>query len=324
MPVIFESGITSVEGRYTDIDAYIEVCRHGDLDICQLSQGVNEAVIFQCAAEGFRFASAAHSKTTEHHAYNASPGLTFALPETTIDSINFLGKLHTTDTLVVIPENAEFFAIGPDNTAMYSVSLSFELIESVCRRWLPRGATLSYPSSTALYTLHSDQAAALRQALRRLRALLGSCNCSCQTLAVTEHLEWFVIPSLIAVLTDYRPAILSRGKFGTHDSLEGVLSLIHENLDAPPRISELADRCGISSRTIQLLFSRHIGLTPKAYINVKRLNGARKHLRASARKNGRVSDAANAMGFWHMGQFARDFKQLFGYHPSHSCDLFEP
>jgi transcriptional regulator GlxA family with amidase domain len=30
----------------------------------------------------------------------------------------------------------------------------------------------------------------------------------------------------------------------------------------------------------------------------------------------KIADAANAWGFWHMGQFAKDYRTLFGELPS--------
>lgn len=322
MAVAFESGISSVKGRYIDIEAYIEVSKHGDLEICQLSPGVNEAVFHQSVADGFRFVNASHSKTTEHHVYNASPGLTFALPVESVGPINFLGKVCSPDTLVCIPENAEFFVIGPENTEMYSLSLDFGLVESLTRRMLPRGAKFSYPNSTTLYSLHSSQASDLRRGLRRLKSLTEINNCIFQPITVMEQLEAHVVPRLIEALSG-RPLPLSTGKFGGHQALGGLLALIHNNLDAPPSVNELADSCGVTPRTVQLLFSRHIGLSPKAYINMKRLNGSRRVLASSKGEVGRVSEAANSMGFWHMGQFSRDFKRLFGCCPSEFSELVE-
>ena len=49
-----------------------------------------------------------------------------------------------------------------------------------------------------------------------------------------------------------------------------------------------------------------------AYINAMRLNGARRELMNRLK----VNEAANAWGFWHMGQFAKDYRKLFGELPS--------
>jgi AraC family ethanolamine operon transcriptional activator len=44
-----------------------------------------------------------------------------------------------------------------------------------------------------------------------------------------------------------------------------------------------------------------------------RLNGVRRELRSTAAT---VQDAAARWGFWHLGQFSRDYKRQFGELPS--------
>ncbi len=63
-------------------------------------------------------------------------------------------------------------------------------------------------------------------------------------------------------------------------------------------------------------------MAPKTYINAVRLNGVHKQLRARQRGQIHVTDAANHWGFWHMGQFAADYRKLFGENPSATlgCD----
>jgi len=49
-----------------------------------------------------------------------------------------------------------------------------------------------------------------------------------------------------------------------------------------------------------------------------RLNGARRDLRNAASCHATVQDIAAAWGFWHLSQFASDYKDLFGELPSAS------
>jgi AraC family ethanolamine operon transcriptional activator len=46
------------------------------------------------------------------------------------------------------------------------------------------------------------------------------------------------------------------------------------------------------------------------------LNGVHRDLRKANLDGKRISDVANDWGFWHMGQFAADYKKLFGELPS--------
>ena len=84
----------------------------------------------------------------------------------------------------------------------------------------------------------------------------------------------------------------------------------------PTTVLELCQLAGVSERTLQYLFRQKYGISPKAYIKLVRLNGVRRVLyRADPRKT-RIVDIANIWGFWHMGQFAKDYKKYFGELPT--------
>ena len=80
-------------------------------------------------------------------------------------------------------------------------------------------------------------------------------------------------------------------------------------------VAQIVRATGCSERTLQYAFKEHFGIGPKAYLIRRRLNGARDAL---ARNDGptAIADVANEWGFWHMGQFAKDYRALFGELPS--------
>lgn len=84
----------------------------------------------------------------------------------------------------------------------------------------------------------------------------------------------------------------------------------------PPPMAEICKQAGVSQRTLQYAFQDVYHMTPKAYLNAIRLNGVRRQLRALTQQSTRVADSANEWGFWHMGQFAKDYLRLFGETPS--------
>ena len=81
------------------------------------------------------------------------------------------------------------------------------------------------------------------------------------------------------------------------------------------RVRDVCESTGIPIRTLDRAFKSHFGVTPKTYINLVRLNRVRSSL-SSGISDIRVADIANRWGFWHMGQFARDYKRAFGELPS--------
>lgn len=57
-------------------------------------------------------------------------------------------------------------------------------------------------------------------------------------------------------------------------------------------------------------------MSPKAYMQSKRFNSVRQNLRAADPTNSNVWEIAAEWGFWHMGQFARDYRSFFNELPS--------
>jgi AraC family ethanolamine operon transcriptional activator len=82
-------------------------------------------------------------------------------------------------------------------------------------------------------------------------------------------------------------------------------------------LSELCKESKVSERTLQYAFKDRYGLTPKEYIKNYNLRMVRNKLKMS-RKGARIQDVASEFGFWHMGQFASDYKRHFGELPSES------
>ena len=90
---------------------------------------------------------------------------------------------------------------------------------------------------------------------------------------------------------------------------------IQENLKNPPSIGELSRIVGISERSLHRSFKERFGVSPKAYVQIMRLNGVRGDL--LGRTGGKsVSDTAMEWGFYHLGRFSRQYNRMFGELPS--------
>ena len=99
-----------------------------------------------------------------------------------------------------------------------------------------------------------------------------------------------------------------------------ALAVIEQSLGSSPipptTVRELCQLTRVSERTLQYLFKQKYGLTPKAYLKLVRLNGVYRALYKAGSQKAKIADLANEWGFWHMGQFAKDYKAQFGELPS--------
>jgi len=81
-------------------------------------------------------------------------------------------------------------------------------------------------------------------------------------------------------------------------------------------VQDLCEATGVSLRSLGRAFQERFGVTPKQYLTARRLNEVRRELLAADPASHRVTEVAGRWGFWHMGQFAADYRRLFGELPS--------
>ena len=94
-----------------------------------------------------------------------------------------------------------------------------------------------------------------------------------------------------------------------------ALALIVEASDAPLTVREVCRSVGVCERTLRYAFQEQLGVSPKQYLQLVRLDRVRRDLRLAA-PSIKIADIANRWGFWHMGQFAADYRRQFGELPS--------
>jgi AraC-like DNA-binding protein len=92
--------------------------------------------------------------------------------------------------------------------------------------------------------------------------------------------------------------------------------VVEENPDQPLYIPELCKAIGVSERTLRVCCQEQLGVGPKRYLLLRRLNLARRALRAATVDATTVTEIATRYGFWHFGRFAGEYNSLFGEPPS--------
>jgi AraC family ethanolamine operon transcriptional activator len=86
-----------------------------------------------------------------------------------------------------------------------------------------------------------------------------------------------------------------------------------------PETIQIGDLCAalhLSRRTLQRAFTETLGMGPAHYLMLKRLAAVRTELRRSDPLEVTVTDVATKYGFWELGRFAHEYRQLFRERPS--------
>ena len=170
------------------------------------------------------------------------------------------------------------------------------------------GEDLSAPDVTQLVTPTvpcCDQFKALHQAI--LTAPMAS------ELEVQRALRMQMIERLIECLVtgDIQPASWA---FRSHAAIMRRFHLyVEEQGDRPVHVPELCQAIGVPERTLRYCCEQKLGMSPRAYLTLRRLILVRRALLHGAAS---VANAARQYGFWHLGRFAQAYRAQFGELPS--------
>ena len=94
-----------------------------------------------------------------------------------------------------------------------------------------------------------------------------------------------------------------------------VLDYIQSHVREVITINELCRACATTSRTLERVFREEFSVTPKRYLTLLKLSGIRHEL-CQLNQEKSIRDIAISWGFWHMSQFAQDYKNHYGELPS--------
>lgn len=117
---------------------------------------------------------------------------------------------------------------------------------------------------------------------------------------------------LASILVDQGVQERPKLKAGTIAKIHYAKDILLMHLENPPSMLELAQRVGVSDRTLRRGFQELFGTTVIGYLTDNRLERAEQLLRAG---NTTVAQVAEQLDYAHLGHFAAAFKRKFGITP---------
>ena len=89
-----------------------------------------------------------------------------------------------------------------------------------------------------------------------------------------------------------------------------------EILETTLRVVDIAAAVGVSVPTLNRAFRKCHGMGPKAFVKMRRLDRVRSDLLRADPQRTTVTAIATKYAFWHLSQFAVDYKRAFHEAPS--------
>ena len=231
----------------------------------------------------------------------------------------FIGSQSLGDAEIATrPGGMEFELSTPDDYTILGIVISEDV--------LTRHSHFLHHPERVLHMLRSQSALAVKE--QDKAALWGFVQQALETFS--EHPESLQEPAVRKVLGDNlllamgtmleEAQPISGAESLSHQSYRRLLSrardYVLENMSEPLTVLSLCNQLHVSRRTLQNAFQAILGIGPNAWLKRIRLNAVRRELISPWSQSMTVKDAAMQWGFWHLGQFATDYQQLFAEKPS--------
>ena len=226
----------------------------------------------------------------------------------------FRGEAVTTDTMVTLGPDDELDFYTPRNFEILGLAVDHEALEAHSRQVEHRDLPAAFGSKGVL----KPGAKRLDEFRRLLLSILQSLEVNPGALQFRQAqrvLEQTLFGTVVAVVVD-DGAPAKTPCAGRQHVVDAAQAFMRSHIAEPITVADLCVELGVSRRTLQYSFQEVLGINPIRFLRAMRLNGVRRDLRAAIAPPDSVQDIAARWGFWHLGHFVTDYKQMFGELPS--------
>lgn len=294
-----------------DVDGHAQAQPDWDQVYEQLSGGRFSGWVQHVQLPGVRLVHETSNQALRQRGDLGSGAYGFAMPVVQGGHAIFNGQRVGSDA-VMVGRSDELDLCTPRNFSLIAVVVDAGLLGQLWERMYQKPLSSWMDAQLVL-----SASPAVAEVLRRLHLCAIATVCDGEFGAQDQHalnhlrdeilMEWLeALPE--RVNTSELSRVAARKKL-VDMACELMLACANE----PPSMLEVCQRVGASRRKLNYCFQDVLGSNPVKYLRAVRLNGVRRNLREGRTS---VQDVAADWGFWHMGQFARDYKQQFGELPS--------
>ena len=227
-----------------------------------------------------------------------------------------LGNVWETGTAHVINHDNYSFEFTSDQH-LESMALCFQktLLQEYARKFQGRDDS-QLELDTADLALNSSAGDCFARYSTFLWEELNRGGSFLQSPLATEEIEDSLWALLLSAIHSEGRENGSRRSGGYQTFVRPAEEYILGQLDSPLRVADIAAAVGISVPTLNRAFRKCHGMGPKAFVKRRRLDRVRSELLRADPEATSVTKIATKYAFWHLSQFAADYKRAFHESPS--------
>ena len=133
---------------------------------------------------------------------------------------------------------------------------------------------------------------------------------------ILQELETTLVTMLLYAWQEQAVDPRQRDKDGSPAALRRAEDYILAHLAESVSIADLSAVSGVNARSLGTMFRKRHGHGPMGFVKACRLEAAQRALLAADPASTTVTEVAMEFGFFHLGQFSKDYRQAFQELPS--------
>jgi AraC family ethanolamine operon transcriptional activator len=300
---------------FRDYDDFAQSVRQWDLDFRQMDKGRFTASVLQAGKTECHIGEVYLSRKSYLRG-NTPQGLrTFGALKDISSPHIWRGFDVTSNELLIFPDDGEIDAHSEPGFHTFTLSITEELLDEIIIT-LGVGEISVIIKEPIPLNCKPAKMAVLQNQLSQLSERLKNYATQMSISQILYEFEYEIPRALVLILTNDNTNLGTPGFAKRYRAIKRVKEYIEVCINEDITVRDLCKISGVSERTLQYAFMEYIGISPKSFVKINRLNHVRQELRNSRESEESISDIANRWGFWHMGQFATDYKKFFGELPS--------
>lgn len=302
-----------------DIDQFGEVVRQWDLHFSQVERGEIDCCLKQVVNPDFNFIRISMNRIVDQQGGSAANSHSFLSIIDPSGWVEWCGQPVAENSLLYHGPSGNFETLTNHAWCAYITTISDVRLRQVAD-------SLGYPevvdslmNGKAIKPGQGGRVGQLR--FLQLRYLGSMADPSFTGERLSQYqvlLEQQVCEEIILIVIDSLNLDEKEGFRVRSLVMENAIGYIRNHARDAVSVADVVAASGVSSRTLYRTFREGLGIPPKHYIKAIRLEGVRKQLGGRLDRQS-VTDTANEWGFWHMGDFAHDYRKKYGELPSETC-----
>ena len=283
-----------------------------DLDFRQLERGSLDARTTVISGDGIQLSRTELNRAFHQIGSGPENMLTFGLPVFEGSNFSWCAARPDCGALINFNLNGGFESVSPSGLSGLVISIHLDKLQFLANQLKISSRVESLVRKSSYW--NSEETALLGNRISMMfRQMIVSGDS-----VIQENSEFIDDEIGIYILNELsQDAIRGEVTWGEQKQLvlKKSLEILNNPESLPITVAQLCASVGTSLSTLHRTFLNEFGISPKAYIRARIFSLVRDEL-GHAKPGALISDVANRWGIWHMGQFAHDYRRMFGELPS--------